>query len=370
MHLPLNFCSKCWSSLHHFSRSWLPSKQLNKGILQSRAATLHGHMSSNFHFVSLVVVVSNPMLMDSNSIEGLINSVSILLPCLPGLSLTLGYFLIFLCHLALHHHTFRISCQHGPFHAGKETFRFRSVISLAGPPRTAWQRSCEDMKICEGFSRIDKIMELHPEDRRDLQRIIPSLRGSLAHFLLLHQFAFNQFQPQRLILNTGLNIQIYSLELCHMPTQHLEPYSTSCAMHGVIQHNDVYCMLVYITISHAYMQKITCYAGFKRQYCKHLHMNLKSRASCTWSEVKPSSSSSSCSWKSQHTWKSRVDRSWRTAAMTIHDTMNTDTCQRRDEHEVFEDEVFMIDNTKVIRSLAGIITWYPVNQRKSCGCEG
>ena len=102
--------------------------------------------------------------------------------------------------------------------------------------------------------------------------------------------------------------------------------------------------------------KNVCYAGFKNS--KHLHMNLKSRASCTWSEVKQSSSSSSCSWKSQHTWKSRVDRSWRTAAMTIHDTMNTDTCQRRDEHEVFEDEVFMIDNTKVIRSLAGIITWY------------
>ena len=89
-------------------------------------------------------------------------------------------------------------------------------------------------------------------------------------------------------------------------------------------------------------------------------MNLKSRASCTWSEVKPSSSSSSCSWKSQHTWKSRVDRSWRTAAMTIHDTMNTDTCQRRDK-----DEVLMIDNTKVIRSLAGIITWYPVMMRGS-----
>lgn len=143
---------------------------------------------------------------------------------------------------------------------------------------------------------------------------------------------------------------------CNMPAQHLQAYCTSCAMHRVIQHNDVYCMLVYITMWHAYMQKIICYAGFKNS--KHLHMNLKLRASCTWSEVKPSSSSSSCSWKSQHTWKSRVDRSWRTAAMTIHDTMNTDTCQRRDEHEVFEDEVFMIDNTKVIRSLAGIITWY------------
>ena len=33
--------------------------------------------------------------------------------------------------------------------------------------------------------------------------------AALAHFLLLHQFAFNQFQPHRLILNTGLNIQIY-----------------------------------------------------------------------------------------------------------------------------------------------------------------
>ena len=143
---------------------------------------------------------------------------------------------------------------------------------------------------------------------------------------------------------------------CNMPTQ-------SCAMHRVIQHSDVYCMLVYITMSHAYMQKIICYAGLKNS--KHLHMNLKLRASCTWSEVKPSSSSSSCSWKSQHTWKSRVDRSWRTAAMTIHDTMNTDTCLWRDEDEVFEDEVLMIDNTKVIRSLAGIITWYPVMMRGS-----
>ncbi len=145
-------------------------------------------------------------------IEDHMDSFSILLPlCLPGLGLTLGYFLLFLCHLALHHHTFRIGCQHGPFHAGKKTFGFRRVRSLAGPPpknqRLHGREAMKtDLKIFAGFPRIEKMMEFASSRLERPSENHPCLRGSLAHFLLLHQFAFNQFQPHRRILNTGLNI--------------------------------------------------------------------------------------------------------------------------------------------------------------------
>ena len=342
----------------------IPSKQLNKGILQKQGCqpAWTYSMSSNFHFVSLVMVVSNPMLMDSNSIEGLINSVShpfalLAWPephawLLPSLPLSSRPSPPHVPHQLLNMDR---SMRAKKLSGSGASEAWRGHQGLRGREAVKTWRSVDSQGLTKSWNCILKAGE-------------PFRESSLAWGAAL---PISSFSTSLLSINSNLIRLI--LKTGHLPAQHLRAYCTSCAMHRVIQHNDVYCMLVYITMWHAYMQKIICYAGLKNS--KHLHMNLKLRASCTWSEVKPSSSSSSCSWKSQHTWKSRVDRSWRTACPWQSMTLWTRTPVRgRDEHEVFEDEVFMIDNTKVIRSLAGIITWYhwcPVMMKgKSCGCEG